>query len=68
MQSHTKTTLTTLIAYIGKEERMSRLQPFGDSIWIVDGPEVDFFGCPYPTRMVGFCLLSLILDVDLLTS
>jgi hypothetical protein len=23
-----------------------------DSLWIADGPIVDFYGCPYPTRMV----------------
>mmetsp|Transcript_8481 Transcript_8481/g.9991 ORF Transcript_8481/g.9991 Transcript_8481/m.9991 type:complete len:251 (-) Transcript_8481:374-1126(-) len=28
------------------------LQAFGPSIWTVDGPEVSFFGFPYPTRMV----------------
>ena len=30
---------------------MVLLQEFGPSIWIVDGPFVNFFGCPYPTRM-----------------
>lgn len=28
------------------------LQEFGPSIWTVEGPEVNFCGCPYPTRMV----------------
>jgi hypothetical protein len=28
------------------------LQPFGESIWIADGPTVNFVGFPYPTRMV----------------
>ncbi|MEM9303138.1 MAG: DUF4336 domain-containing protein [Pseudomonadota bacterium] len=27
------------------------LQEFGPSIWLADGPEVSFFGFPYPTRM-----------------
>ena len=27
------------------------LQPFGPSLFIVDGPTVSFFGFPYPTRM-----------------
>ncbi len=27
------------------------LQPIGDEIWIADGPEVSFYGFPYPTRM-----------------
>ncbi|WP_428267879.1 DUF4336 domain-containing protein [Haliangium sp.] len=31
---------------------MEHLQRFGDRIWIADGPDVDFFGVPYPTRMV----------------
>jgi hypothetical protein len=29
----------------------SSLQDFGPSIWMVEGPTVDFYGCPYPTRM-----------------
>ena len=28
------------------------LKEFGPSIWMVQGPIVNFFGCPYPTRMV----------------
>jgi hypothetical protein len=28
------------------------MNEFGTSIWIVEGPEVNFFGFPYPTRMV----------------
>ena len=27
------------------------LVPFGDGLWLADGPEVSFFGYPYPTRM-----------------
>ena len=30
----------------------SRLRPAGNSIWIVEGDIVDFFGFPYPTRCV----------------
>jgi hypothetical protein len=30
----------------------SRLREFGPNIWTVDGPVVDFYGFPYPTRMV----------------
>jgi hypothetical protein len=29
----------------------SALEPIGEEIWLVDGPEVSFFGFPYPTRM-----------------
>jgi hypothetical protein len=32
------------------------LQPFGPSLWIVEGPVVDFYGFPYPTRMVVIAL------------
>jgi hypothetical protein len=28
------------------------MNEFGTSIWTVEGPEVNFFGFPYPTRMV----------------
>ena len=28
------------------------MHQFGPNIWIADGPEVDFYGFPYPTRMV----------------
>jgi hypothetical protein len=28
------------------------LEEFGPSIWKVEGPVVNFFGCPYPTRIV----------------
>lgn len=28
------------------------LQPYGDSIWIADGPIVRGFGFPFPTRMI----------------
>lgn len=31
---------------------MSTLQPLDDDLWMADGPEVSFFGVPYPTRMV----------------
>ena len=27
------------------------LQPIGPELWIAEGPEVSFFGLPYPTRM-----------------
>lgn len=30
---------------------MSRLQPFGQRLWIADGGTVRFFGMPFPTRM-----------------
>jgi hypothetical protein len=30
---------------------MSTLEPFGPDIWVTDGPDVDFFFFPYPTRM-----------------
>lgn len=30
---------------------MAQLRPFGDSLYIADGPSVSFFGFPYPTRM-----------------
>lgn len=28
-----------------------RLQSVGDRLWIADGPVVDFYSFPYPTRM-----------------
>jgi hypothetical protein len=28
------------------------LEPVADRIWIADGPEVNFYGFPYPTRMI----------------
>ncbi|MCB1682935.1 MAG: DUF4336 domain-containing protein [Pseudomonadales bacterium] len=31
---------------------MSSLFPIGESIWLAEGPIVDFHGFPYPTRMV----------------
>lgn len=31
---------------------MTCLSPIGDRIWMADGPIVDFFSFPYPTRMV----------------
>ncbi|MGR3376624.1 DUF4336 domain-containing protein [Salipiger abyssi] len=31
---------------------MTQLQPIGDRIWLADGPIVDFYSFPYPTRMV----------------
>lgn len=37
---------------------MPRLQPFGDDIWIMDGPTVDFYSFPYPTRSVLVRLAS----------
>jgi hypothetical protein len=30
---------------------MSRLEPIGEDIWLAEGPNVPFFGFPYPTRM-----------------
>lgn len=30
----------------------NRLEAIGEKIWIVDGPKVNFFSFPYPTRMV----------------
>lgn len=29
-----------------------KLQPFGDGLWVADGPVVNFYSFPYPTRMV----------------
>jgi len=37
---------------------MTLLQAFAPDIWIVEGPEVDFFGFSYPTRMVAIRLTS----------
>ena len=34
------------------------LQPFGPDLWIAQGPVVDFYGFPYPTRMVVVRLAS----------
>ncbi len=31
---------------------MERFIPFGERLWIADGPTVDFFGVPYQTRTV----------------
>ena len=31
---------------------MTQLHPIGDRIWLADGPIVDFYSFPYPTRMV----------------
>lgn len=31
---------------------LPRLRPFGDELWIAEGPIVDFHSFPYPTRMV----------------
>lgn len=36
--------------------KKERLVPFGDRIWTVEGPEVSFFGFPYPTRMAVIAL------------
>jgi len=41
-----------------KEKNRSRLIPFGTDLWYVDGPDVDFFSFPYPTRMVVVRLTS----------
>lgn len=30
---------------------MPRLQPFGEGLWLADGPAVSFLRIPYPTRM-----------------
>jgi hypothetical protein len=32
------------------------LQPFAPGLWIVEGPDVDFYGFPYPARMVVIAL------------
>lgn len=34
------------------------LEPVTDRIWVVDGPEVNFYGFPYPTRMALVHLAS----------
>jgi Domain of unknown function (DUF4336) len=43
-----------------QETMTSPVQPtlikFADNIWTVDGPNVSFFGFPYPTRMVVIAL------------
>ena len=31
---------------------MAQLQSIGEDIWMADGPIVDFYSAPYPTRMV----------------
>ncbi len=36
---------------IGYHPEMTRLQPFGERLWIADGSTVSFYGFPYPTRM-----------------
>jgi len=33
------------------EYRRSMLVPFGTDLYFADGPDVSFFGFPYPTRM-----------------
>jgi len=43
---------TEAISSNEKAEEDYHLKPFGDSLWIVDGPDVSFYGFPYPTRMV----------------
>ncbi|MCA9530908.1 MAG: DUF4336 domain-containing protein [Myxococcales bacterium] len=35
-----------------------QLRPFGTSLYVADGPEVSFFGFPYPTRMAVAVLPS----------
>jgi hypothetical protein len=30
---------------------MTSLAPFGENIWVAEGPTVSFYGFPYPTRM-----------------
>ena len=30
---------------------MARLKQLDEAVWIADGPEVSFYGMPYPTRM-----------------
>jgi hypothetical protein len=37
---------------------MSMLEPVADRIWVADGPEVNFYGFPYPTRMALVQLAS----------
>jgi hypothetical protein len=37
---------------------MTRLRPYGQSLWIADGPVVGFFGFAYPTRMAIIRLAS----------
>ncbi|WP_375175592.1 DUF4336 domain-containing protein [Pseudooceanicola sp.] len=32
-------------------EPLGQLKPFGPDIWIVDGPNIRFYGMPFPTRM-----------------
>lgn len=34
----------------------SMLSEFGPRLWTADGPSVDFYGFPYPTRMAVACL------------
>jgi hypothetical protein len=45
-----------VVAMSNKAPRNELLQPFGSSLWIVEGPAVDFYGFPYPTRMVVIAL------------
>ena len=35
----------------GSADTPTRLREFGPSLYVADGPEVSFFGFPYPTRM-----------------
>jgi hypothetical protein len=37
---------------------MSALVPFGENIWVGEGPVVSFYGFPYPTRMAIIRLAS----------
>jgi hypothetical protein len=30
---------------------VTKLEPIADDVWIADGPDVSFYGFPYPTRM-----------------
>lgn len=32
-------------------EPLGQLKPFGPDIWLVDGPNIRFYGLPFPTRM-----------------
>jgi hypothetical protein len=41
---------------IDMNTKRERLVSFGDRIWTVEGPEVNFFGFPYPTRMAVIAL------------
>jgi hypothetical protein len=37
---------------------MTSLAPFGENIWVAEGPTVSFYGFPYPTRMVIVRLMN----------